>query len=96
MLSFCVLAQSPCLIRLTYQAVYCLELRFRANRLVSIRDGASSRFERNVVEEFTPIQGLKAFLSKYVDESAVPWRLLDIDVLVEDKETGGKESVILS
>ncbi|XP_017066396.1 mediator of RNA polymerase II transcription subunit 14 [Drosophila eugracilis] len=69
-LSFCVLAQSPCLIRLTYQAVYCLELRFRANRLVSIRDGASSRFERNVVEEFTPIQGLKAFLSKYVDESA--------------------------
>nr|NP_612041.2 mediator complex subunit 14, isoform A [Drosophila melanogaster]Q9W0P8.4 RecName: Full=Mediator of RNA polymerase II transcription subunit 14; AltName: Full=Mediator complex subunit 14; AltName: Full=dRGR1 [Drosophila melanogaster]AAF47395.4 mediator complex subunit 14, isoform A [Drosophila melanogaster]AGW25608.1 FI21204p1 [Drosophila melanogaster] len=70
-LSFCVLAQSPCLIRLTYQAVYCLELRFRANRLVSIRDGASSRFERNVVEEFTPIQGLKAFLSKYVDESAV-------------------------
>ncbi|XP_001354245.3 mediator of RNA polymerase II transcription subunit 14 isoform X1 [Drosophila pseudoobscura] len=69
-LSFCMLAQSPCLMRLTYQAVYCLELRFRANRLVSIRDGASSRFERNVIEEFTPIQGLKAFLSKYVDESA--------------------------
>lgn len=70
-LSFCMLPQSPCLMRLTYHAVYCLELRFRANRLVSIRDGASSRFERNVIEEFTPIQGLKAFLSKYVDESAV-------------------------
>ncbi|TDG47352.1 hypothetical protein AWZ03_006211 [Drosophila navojoa] len=70
-LSFCMLPQSPCLMRLTYQAVYCLELRFRANRLVSIRDGASNRFDRNIIEEFTPIQGLKAFLSKYVDESAV-------------------------
>jgi mediator of RNA polymerase II transcription subunit 14 len=39
---------------------------------VSIRDGAYSRFDRsNVVEEFTPTQGLKGFLSKYVDESAV-------------------------
>ncbi|XP_068142124.1 mediator of RNA polymerase II transcription subunit 14 isoform X2 [Drosophila tropicalis] len=70
-LSFCMIPQSPCMMRLTHLAVYCLEFRFRANRLVSIRDGASSRFERNVIEEFTPIQGLKAFLSKYVDESAM-------------------------
>lgn len=70
-LSFCILPQSPCLIRLAYQAMYCLEIRFRAGRLVSIRDGAYSRFDRTLIDEFTPIQGLKAFLSKYVDENAV-------------------------
>lgn len=44
----------------------------RSSGLISIRDGAYSRFDRsNVVEEFTPTQGLKGFLSKYVDESAV-------------------------
>uniref|UniRef100_A0A1I8PUW4 Mediator of RNA polymerase II transcription subunit 14 n=1 Tax=Stomoxys calcitrans TaxID=35570 RepID=A0A1I8PUW4_STOCA len=70
-LSFCILPQSPCLIRLAYQAMFCLEIRFRSGRLVSIRDGAFSRFDRNLIDEFTPIQGLKGFLSKYVDENAV-------------------------
>ncbi|TMW50711.1 hypothetical protein DOY81_004211 [Sarcophaga bullata] len=70
-LSFCILPQSPCLIRLAYQAMFCLEIRFKTGRLVSIRDGAYSRFDRNLIEDFTPIQGLKGFLSKYVDESAV-------------------------
>lgn len=31
----------------------------RNGRLVSIRDGAYSRFDRNLIDEFTPIQGLK-------------------------------------
>lgn len=40
--------------------MYCLELRLRGGGLVSLRDGAYSRFERsNVVDEFTPTQGLK-------------------------------------
>lgn len=39
--------------------MFCLEIRFRAGRLVSIRDGAYSRFDRNLIEDFTPIQGLK-------------------------------------
>lgn len=52
--------------------MYCMEIRLRGGGLVSIRDGAYSRFDRsNVVEEFTPTQGLKGFLSKYVDETAV-------------------------
>lgn len=52
--------------------MYCLEICFRGGGLVSIRDGAHSRFaKRNVLDEFTPTQGLKGFLSKYVDESAV-------------------------
>ncbi|XP_055842956.1 mediator of RNA polymerase II transcription subunit 14 isoform X2 [Episyrphus balteatus] len=71
-LSFCILPQSPTLLRLAYSAMYCLEIRFRAGGLVSIRDGAYSRFDRsNVIDEFTPTQGLKGFLSKYVDENAV-------------------------
>lgn len=52
--------------------MYCLEICFRGGGLVSIRDGAHSRFtKRYVLDELTPTQGLKGFLSKYVDESAV-------------------------
>lgn len=71
-LSFCIIPQSPTLLRMSFQGVYCLEIRLRGSGLCSIRDGACSRFDRShVVEEFTPTQGLKGFLSKYVDESAV-------------------------
>ncbi|KAI4459735.1 mediator complex subunit [Holotrichia oblita] len=70
--TFTIMPQSCTLIRLAYQGMYCLELRIRGAGLVSLRDGAYSRFDRsNVVDVFSPTQGLKAFLSKYVDESAV-------------------------
>ncbi|XP_012256588.1 mediator of RNA polymerase II transcription subunit 14 isoform X2 [Athalia rosae] len=70
--TFTIIPQCVTLVRLAYQGMYCLELRMRGSGLVSLRDGAYSRFDRsNVVDEFTPTQGLKAFLSKYVDESAV-------------------------
>ncbi|KAK5650997.1 hypothetical protein RI129_002026 [Pyrocoelia pectoralis] len=70
--TFTVMAQSCTGIRLAYQGMYCVELRLRGGGLVSLRDGAYSHFDRsNVVEAFTPTQGLKTFLSKYVDESAV-------------------------
>ncbi|XP_052862208.1 mediator of RNA polymerase II transcription subunit 14 isoform X2 [Anopheles cruzii] len=71
-LSFCIIPQSPTLLRISFQGVYCLEVRFRGGGLCTVRDGAYSRFDRtHVVEEFTPTQGLKGFLSKYVDETAV-------------------------
>ncbi|XP_039277838.1 mediator of RNA polymerase II transcription subunit 14 [Nilaparvata lugens] len=70
--TFTVIPQSPTLIRLAYQGMYCLELRLKGGGLVSLRDGAYSRFDRtSVVNEFTPTPALKTFLSKYVDESAV-------------------------
>ncbi|XP_012271319.1 mediator of RNA polymerase II transcription subunit 14 isoform X2 [Orussus abietinus] len=70
--TFTIMPQCVTLVRLAYQGIYCLELRLRGGGLVSLRDGAYSRFDRsNVVDEFTPTQGLKAFLSKYVDETAV-------------------------
>lgn len=71
-LTFCIIPQSPTLLRLAYQQMYCLEIRMRGGGLVSIRDGAYSRFDRiHIIEEYTPAQGLKGFLSKYVDETAV-------------------------
>lgn len=70
--TFTVMAQSCTGIRLAYQGMYCIELRLRGGGLVSLRDGAYSHFDRsNVIEAFNPTPGLKAFLSKYVDESAV-------------------------
>ncbi|KAK4883568.1 hypothetical protein RN001_006887 [Aquatica leii] len=70
--TFTVMAQTCTGIRLAYQGMYCIELRLRGGGLVSLRDGAYSHFDRsNVVDVFTPTQGLKTFLSKYVDESAV-------------------------
>lgn len=43
----------------------------KANGFVSIRDGAYSRFNQStVIQEFTPTQNLKGFLTKYVDENA--------------------------
>ncbi|XP_043274195.1 mediator of RNA polymerase II transcription subunit 14 isoform X2 [Venturia canescens] len=70
--TFTIMPQCVTLVRIAYQGMYCLELRMRGGGLVSLRDGAYSRFDRStVVDEFTPTQCLKAFLSKYVDESAV-------------------------
>jgi len=55
-----MIPQSPTLIRISYQNTYCLELRLRGAGLVTLRDGAYSRFDRvKVVEEFMPTQGLK-------------------------------------
>uniref|UniRef100_A0A1B0CC39 Mediator of RNA polymerase II transcription subunit 14 n=1 Tax=Lutzomyia longipalpis TaxID=7200 RepID=A0A1B0CC39_LUTLO len=71
-LTFCIFPQSSTLLRVEYQSLYCLEIRLRGGGLISIRDGAYSRFDRcNVLQELIPTQGLKAFLSKYVDESTV-------------------------
>ncbi|XP_073993036.1 mediator complex subunit 14 isoform X1 [Rhodnius prolixus] len=70
--TFTVMAESVSVIRVAYLGQYCLEIRLRAGGLVAVRDAAYSRFDRTtVVNEFTPTPGLKAFLSKYVDESVV-------------------------
>lgn len=52
--------QSPTLIRLTYQGMYCLELRLRGGGLISLRDAVFSHFDRsNAVNEFTPTPHLR-------------------------------------
>nr|XP_024219259.1 mediator of RNA polymerase II transcription subunit 14 [Halyomorpha halys] len=70
--TFTVIAESTTVIRVAYLSLYCLEIRLRGGGLVAIRDAAYSRFDRaSVLNEFTPTPGLKAFLSKYVDETVV-------------------------
>ncbi|XP_064090575.1 mediator of RNA polymerase II transcription subunit 14-like [Macrobrachium nipponense] len=70
--NFTILPQSPTRVSIVYRNVYCLNVDMLPNGLVAVRDGAFSSFDTSkVIEEFIPVQGLKAFLSKYVDESAI-------------------------
>lgn len=48
--------------------------------MVTVRDGSYSKFDRSsVVDEFAPAQGLKMFLSRYVDTDPISSRLLAED-----------------
>lgn len=68
--TFTLLAHSWRKIRIIYAGAYSLEIGIRGGGIVSIRDGSYSKFDRSsVVDEFAPAQGLKAFLSRYVDDS---------------------------
>ncbi|XP_053601349.1 mediator of RNA polymerase II transcription subunit 14 [Plodia interpunctella] len=68
--TFTLLAHSWRKIRVIYAGAYCIEVGIRGGGVVTIRDGAYSKFDRTtVVEEFAPAQGLKAFLSRYVEEN---------------------------
>lgn len=71
-LSFCLLPQTPTLLRIAYQALYCVELRVHGNGFVSLRDGAAVRNVKNggvavqtAVDDFTATQGLISFLRQY-------------------------------
>ena len=69
--TFAILPQTPSHVKILFYGKYCVDVHFRAEGLVSIRDGAYSMFDQTkVLEELQPIPGFKAFLSKYVDEAA--------------------------
>ena len=69
--TFTVLPQSTTHVKILFYGKYCVDVYMRAEGLVSVRDGAYSRFDQTkVLEELQPIPGFKAFLSKYVDEAA--------------------------
>ncbi|XP_059049158.1 mediator of RNA polymerase II transcription subunit 14 [Achroia grisella] len=68
--TFTLLAHSWRKIRIIYAGAYSLEVGIRGGGVVTIRDGSYSKFDRNtVVDEFAPAQGLKTFLSRYVEET---------------------------
>lgn len=59
-ITFVVIAQSPYMLRIVYQGTYCLEVNLLSDGLVSVRDGAYSRFDRvTVVHEYNVTAGLK-------------------------------------
>ncbi|CAG2161554.1 unnamed protein product [Oppiella nova] len=74
--AFCVIPQSSTHIRIIYRNTYCLDVIIYSDNTIAIRDGAFSLFEKTkVMEELTPIQGLKAFLGKFVDKTTQMRRL---------------------
>ena len=73
--TFTVLPQSTTHLKILFYGKYCVDVYMRAEGLVSVRDGAYSRFDQTkVLEELQPIPGFRAFLSKYVDEAALTRR----------------------
>ncbi|XP_054168688.1 mediator of RNA polymerase II transcription subunit 14-like [Oppia nitens] len=74
--SFCAIPQSSTHIRIVYRNIYCLDITINSDNTIAIRDGALSLFDKmKVMEELIPIQGLKAFLSKFVDKTTQMRRL---------------------
>ena len=73
--TFTILPQSTTHVKIFFYGKYCMDVHMRAEGLVSIRDGAYSRFDQvKVLEDLQPIPGFKAFLSKYADEAAMSRR----------------------
>ncbi len=68
--AFSVLPQSPTHVRVIFRNVYCIDIHFRGNSIIAVRDGAYSMFDTSkVVEGLTPIPLFKAFLNLFVDDS---------------------------
>lgn len=67
-ITFVTIAQSPYVVRIVYQGTYCLELNLMSDGLVSVRDGAYSRFDRVVaVSEYLPTGGLKVSYTRFIE-----------------------------
>lgn len=70
MLSFTVIPQSATHVRISFRNVSCVDVHFRAGKMVAVRDGAISLFDTSkVIDGFSPTPGLKAFLNMFVDET---------------------------
>lgn len=64
-------------------------LIFQKSRPLLLFLKANGRVKFRVEGEF------EATLTVMGDDPDVPWRLLKLEILVEDKETGGKSSVVI-
>ena len=74
--TFTVLPQSPSHVKIMFYNIHCVDVHFKADGLVQIRDGSFSMFDQTkVLHDLEPIRGFKAFLYKYVDEAALSRRI---------------------
>lgn len=70
-LNFTIVPQSSTHVRLIFRSCYCLDIHMRSGKLVAVRDGSYGLFDNSrVIEGLSPAQGLKAFLSMFVDDKA--------------------------
>jgi len=75
-----IIPQSPTHFRLACNGMYVLDIVCQDKGMVTVRDGAFSKFDcSSVVEGFVPIQGLKSFLMQFVDAEAEAGRLNSAD-----------------
>ena len=73
--TFTLLPQSPTHVKVMFYNIHCVDVHFKADGLVAIRDGSLSMFDQTkVLNDLEPIRGFKAFLFKYVDEAALSRR----------------------
>ncbi|GIY68947.1 mediator of RNA polymerase II transcription subunit 14 [Caerostris extrusa] len=73
--TFTTLVQTSTHYRVVYRNMYCLDIECRPEGFVAVRDGAYSVFDKQrAVEELSTISSIKAFLSKFVDETAAQAR----------------------
>ena len=74
-LSFCIIPQTSNHVRLIYRNTYCVDIMILSDGLVAVRDGAFCLLDKSkVLEELSPIPGLKAFLNKFVDKNSTVLR----------------------
>ncbi|GFO03550.1 mediator of RNA polymerase ii transcription subunit 14 [Plakobranchus ocellatus] len=67
--NFTVIPQSSSHVRIICRGSHCIDVHFRGNKTVAVRDGAYSLFDTSKpIEGLSPTPGLKAFLSMFVDE----------------------------
>ncbi|RUS87452.1 hypothetical protein EGW08_004768 [Elysia chlorotica] len=67
--NFTVIPQSSSHVRIICRTSHCIDVHFRSNKTVAVRDGAYSLFDTSKpIEGLSPTPGLKAFLSMFVDE----------------------------
>lgn len=70
MQSFTVIPQSTTHVRIAFRNISCIDVHFRSNKIVSVRDGAYSLFDNSkAVDGFSPTSMFKHFLNKYVDDA---------------------------
>ncbi|KAK0042754.1 mediator of RNA polymerase II transcription subunit 14 [Biomphalaria pfeifferi] len=67
--NFTIIPQSSSHVRLVCRGSNCIDVHFRGNKTVAVKDGACSLFDTSKpIEGLQPTAGLKAFLSMFVDE----------------------------
>nr|CAB3263726.1 mediator of RNA polymerase II transcription subunit 14-like [Phallusia mammillata] len=72
---FSVIAQTPTHVRITFLSTYCIDVYFRSDGLVAIRDGSFSQFDyAKIKHHFVPIPGLTTFLARFKDPKDVRHR----------------------
>lgn len=83
--NFTIMPQSTTHVRISFRQVICIDVHFRSNGIVALRDGAFSLFDNSkVVDGFNPAPMFKAFLTMHVDDSVTGLHMRRISTAEDD------------